>query len=186
MRAPDTLGAALALALAGAAAALLPARAAAQAWSFDAGTEPSRVSLGARDETWWSNRLQASYRAGPDLGWHVGAESQHRKRGDDVTLSAGAYRRMPGEDATGGRHYAEVKRMMVEPSLRGRGIGMALLGQLESRMLGEGLELALLETGAAQAQAVGLYQRSGYRRRAAFTGYPDNGLSLFLEKRLAR
>ena len=107
-------------------------------------------------------------------------------RHESRVVGCGAYRRMPGEDATGGRRYAEVKRMMVEPALRGRGIGMALLGQLESRMLDEGLELALLETGAAQAQAVGLYQRSGYRRRAAFAGYPDNGLSLFLEKRLVR
>ncbi len=122
MRAPDTLGAALALALAGGGvAALLPARAAAQAWSLDAGTEPSRVSLGTRDETWWSNRLQASYRAGPDLGWHVGAESQHRKRGDDVTLSAGAYRRIDDWLLSGqvgaGIRPAFAPRYALEPQL---------------------------------------------------------------------
>jgi len=48
-----------------------------------------------------------------------------------------------------------------------------------------GIDRALLETGAAQAAAVRLYERSGYRRRAAFGGYPDNGLSLFFEKALA-
>jgi putative acetyltransferase len=101
-------------------------------------------------------------------------------------VGCGAYRHMLAEDASDGRPYAEIKRMMVEPALRGRGIGVALLGRLESLMLDEGLELALLETGAAQKQAVGLYQRSGYRRRATFAGYPDNGLSLFLEKRLSR
>ncbi|MFM9435805.1 YaiO family outer membrane protein [Janthinobacterium sp. CG_23.3] len=87
---------ALLLALAGGAAAALPRSAAAQepAWSVDAGTEPSRVSLGARDVTWWSNRLQASYRAGPDRGWYAAAESQHRKQGDDLTLSAGGFRRI--------------------------------------------------------------------------------------------
>ena len=31
-----------------------------------------------------------------------------------------------------------------------------------------------------------LYERAGYRRRAAFAGYPDNGLSLFYEKHLGR
>ncbi len=46
--------------------------------------------------------------------------------------------------------------------------------------------LALLEAGAAQTQAVGLYERAGYRRRAAFAGYPGNGLSLFYEKQLGR
>jgi putative acetyltransferase len=107
-------------------------------------------------------------------------------RHEGRAVGCGAYRRMPGEDATGGRLYAEIKRMVVDPSLRGRGIGAALLGRLESLMLDEGLELALLETGAAQAMAVGLYQRSGYQHRAPFAGYPDNGLSLFLEKRLSR
>ena len=41
------------------------------------------------------------------------------------------------------------------------------------------------ETGRDQHEAVRLYQRHGYQPCAAFNGYPDNGLSLFLEKRLA-
>jgi putative acetyltransferase len=31
---------------------------------------------------------------------------------------------------------------------------------------------------------VRLYERAGYVQRAAFGGYPDNGLSVFYEKRL--
>ena len=31
-----------------------------------------------------------------------------------------------------------------------------------------------------------LHERAGYRRRAAFGAYPDNGFSLFYEKRLGR
>jgi hypothetical protein len=38
------------------------------------------------------------------------------------------------------------------------------------------------ETGAAQTEAVRLYERCGYARRAAFGGYPDNGLSRFYAK----
>jgi putative acetyltransferase len=57
---------------------------------------------------------------------------------------------------------------------------------LERQLEAEGLGLALLETGGAQRQAVALYERAGYRRRAAFGGYPDNGLSLFYEKRIGR
>jgi putative acetyltransferase len=101
-------------------------------------------------------------------------------------VGCGAFRRMPGEAATGGQAYGEIKRMMVEPAARGGGVGAALLARLERQLGDEGLHLALLETGAAQTQAVRLYERAGYRCRAAFGGYPVNGLSLFLEKRLGR
>ena len=101
-------------------------------------------------------------------------------------VGCGAVRRLPGEAATAGEAYGEIKRMMVEPAARGSGIGAALLARLEQQLTDEGVGLSLLETGAAQTQAVGLYERAGYRRRAAFGGYPDNGLSLFYEKRLGR
>lgn len=101
-------------------------------------------------------------------------------------LGCGAFRRRPGEAATGGEAYGEIKRMMVDPAARGQGIGAALLAALEQRLVAEGHGLALLETGAAQQAAVALYRRAGYRDRPAFAGYPDNGLSLFLEKRLSR
>jgi putative acetyltransferase len=101
-------------------------------------------------------------------------------------VGCAALRRMPGEVATAGQGYGEIKRMMVEPAARGGGIGAALLARLEQQLVDDGLSLAVLETGAAQTAAVGLYQRAGYRRRAAFGGYPDNGLSLFYEKRLDR
>jgi putative acetyltransferase len=101
-------------------------------------------------------------------------------------VGCGAMRRMPGEAATAGRAYGEIKRMMVDAAARGAGVGGALLARLEQHLADSGLGLALLETGAAQTQAVGLYERAGYRRRAAFGGYPDNGLSLFYEKKLGR
>jgi putative acetyltransferase len=101
-------------------------------------------------------------------------------------VGCAAFRRQPGEAATAGQAYGEIKRMMVEPMARAGGIGTALLARLEQQMATDGLSLALLETGAAQTQAVGLYERAGYRRRGAFGGYPDNGLSLFFEKRLVQ
>jgi putative acetyltransferase len=105
-------------------------------------------------------------------------------RRDCRAIGCAASRRMPGEAATAGQAYGEIKRMMVEPSVRGQGVGAALLAGLEGRLLDDGLQLALLETGAAQVQAVSLYERCGYMRRAPFGGYPDNGLSLFFQKRL--
>ena len=99
-------------------------------------------------------------------------------------VGCGAIRSMPGEADTQGERYVEVKRMMVAPASRGQGVAAALLAALEDAACAQGSELALLETGALQAAAVRLYERAGYRLRAAFGGYPDNGLSLFYSKRL--
>jgi putative acetyltransferase len=99
-------------------------------------------------------------------------------------VGCGAVRRMPAEAASGERPYGEVKRMMVDPRLRGQRIGARLLTALEGVLLADGIGQALLETGGAQVEAMRLYERSGYRRRGTFGGYPDNGLSVFYEKSL--
>jgi putative acetyltransferase len=105
-------------------------------------------------------------------------------REDERAVGTGAVRRVVGEPATGGEAYGEVKRMMVDPASRGRGLGVRLLQALEASLREDGIALALLETGRDQIEAVRLYERCGYARRAAFGGYPDNGLSVFYGKRL--
>ena len=97
-------------------------------------------------------------------------------------IGTAALRRMAGEPATGGRPYGEVKRMFVDPACRGQRIGARLLDALEHSLRARSITLALLETGRDQLEAVRLYERHGYRRRRTFGGYPDNGLSLFMEK----
>jgi putative acetyltransferase len=99
-------------------------------------------------------------------------------------VGCGAFRRMPGEADTGNLPYVEIKRMMVSPSMRGGGLATRLLNSLEAKAQVEGFNLALLETGGEQREAVRLYERCGYVRRGAFGGYPDNGLSWFYEKQL--
>lgn len=99
-------------------------------------------------------------------------------------VGTAALRRMAGEPQTRGVPYGEIKRMYVDPARRGQRIGVALLDALEGEIRAAGLALALLETGRDQFEAVRLYERRGYQRRAAFAGYPDNGLSLFMEKAL--
>lgn len=103
---------------------------------------------------------------------------------DGRVVGCGATRRMPGEPGTGGRAYGEIKRMVVDPAHRGQRIGERLLAALERRLVERGVHLALLETGRDQHPALRLYERSGYRRRGPFGGYPDNGLSWFYEKPL--
>jgi putative acetyltransferase len=99
-------------------------------------------------------------------------------------VGCGAVRSMPAETATAGRAYGEIKRMFVDPVHRGLRIAEALLAGLEGDLRQRGIGQALLETGRDQAEALRLYQRCGYRPRAAFGGYPDNGLSVFLAKAL--
>ncbi len=105
-------------------------------------------------------------------------------RAGESLLGTAAVRLMPGEPATGGAPYGEVKRMYVDPAARGRRLGAALLQRLEQQLREEDVALALLETGAEQHAAVRLYEAAGYARRGPFGGYPDNGLSLFLGKAL--
>ena len=99
-------------------------------------------------------------------------------------VGCGAVRRMPAEAETGMQPYGEVKRMVVDPALRGQRIGERLLHSLEALLRAHGIGRALLETGSLQSAAVRLYERCGYRRRPAFGGYPENGLSLFFERAL--
>lgn len=117
-------------------------------------------------------------------GLLVPAVSFFVARRGQLAVGTAAVRRMPAEAATGALPYGEVKRMFVHPEARGLGLGARLLAALEDEMRRQALPLSLLETGGLQREAVRLYERAGYKPRAAFGGYPDNGLSLFMGKAL--
>lgn len=84
-----------------------------------------------------------------------------------------------------GAEYAELKRMYIRPAYRGLGLGRQLLAQLEALVRERGVTLLRLETGLDQPEALGLYERSGYRRIGPFGRYQSDPLSLFYEKNLA-
>ncbi|MFO1269520.1 MAG: GNAT family N-acetyltransferase [Rubrivivax sp.] len=112
-------------------------------------------------------------------------DARHGDATPGRAVGTAAVRLMPGEAATDGERYGEVKRMYVAPAQRGQRLGAALVAELEATLLREGIGLALLETGRDQTEAVRLYERCGYRERGPFGGYPDNGLSVFYGKRLS-
>lgn len=85
-----------------------------------------------------------------------------------------------------GAEYGELKRMYVRPAFRGRGLGRQILERLALHARESGVQLLRLETGVDQAEAIGLYEASGFKRRAPFGAYRDDPLSLFYEKCLAR
>jgi putative acetyltransferase len=80
--------------------------------------------------------------------------------------------------------YGEVKRMFVDERRRGLGTGRKLLDHLAMFARMAGLGILRLETGIHQPEAIGLYERAGFVRRAPFGDYAEDPLSIFMEKQL--
>ena len=80
--------------------------------------------------------------------------------------------------------FGELKRMFVSPQGRGRGVGRQLVALLEAEARARGCGLLTLETGPYQAEALALYAQCGFTRRGPFGDYPDDPLSVFMEKPL--
>ena len=83
--------------------------------------------------------------------------------------------------------YAEVKRMYTRPKARGRGVAKAIVERIEDESRAAGNFVLRLETGIRQQEAIGLYQRIGFRPRGPFGPYatmPTRNIetSLFFEK----
>jgi GNAT superfamily N-acetyltransferase len=81
--------------------------------------------------------------------------------------------------------YAEIKRMYVRPQMRGKGLAKRMLEHLEAHASQQEICVLRLETGIYQTEAIGLYERMGYRRIGPFGEYRLDPLSLFYEKRIA-
>ena len=81
-----------------------------------------------------------------------------------------------------GRAYAEIKRMFVEPEVRGKRIGRRILAHLERLAALDGFTVLRLETGIRQPEALALYERAGYRHTGPFGEYCSNETSVFMEK----
>jgi putative acetyltransferase len=85
--------------------------------------------------------------------------------------------------------FAEVKRMYVRGSARGRGVARALLARIEIEARAAGSLILRLETGERQVAALRLYALAGFKPCAAFGDYMAMrpaaiATSIFLEKRL--
>ena len=98
---------------------------------------------------------------------------------DDAVVGCGAVRRL--DETT-----AEIKRMYVNPSVRGRGIGRALVEALEREARLIGVTKIVLETGTRLASAIKLYEAMGYAHIPLFGEYLSSpNTSLCFGKSLA-
>lgn len=91
---------------------------------------------------------------------------------DDVAVGCGAVRRLD-------KGTAELKRMYVDPAVRGRGIGRALVEALEREARLLSVTKIVLETGTRLAPAIKMYEGMGYTRIPLFGEYlssPDTSL----------
>jgi putative acetyltransferase len=84
-----------------------------------------------------------------------------------------------------GPAFGEVKRMYVSPRSRGQGVAKKLLALLEAKAIGSGCKLLMLETGPYQPEALALYASVGFERRGSFGDYPNDPLSVFMQKTIA-
>jgi ribosomal protein S18 acetylase RimI-like enzyme len=80
--------------------------------------------------------------------------------------------------------YGEIKRMYVRPEHRGLGFAKRLLDHLAGHARSRGVTVLRLETGVHQREAIGLYEKLGFRRIPPFGPYTNDPLSLCYEKRL--
>ncbi len=79
---------------------------------------------------------------------------------------------------------AEVKRMFVEPTSRGRGVGKAVLTSLEAAAKYLGVQRLVLETGVHQHAAIALYRRAGFTQVDCWGEYLSSPSSMCFEKSL--
>ena len=78
----------------------------------------------------------------------------------------------------------EVKRMFVETNHQGKGIGKAIINELEKWAAEIGYSSMVLETGTRQLEAIHLYKKLGYQIIPNFSPYIGNALSVCMKKEL--
>jgi GNAT superfamily N-acetyltransferase len=101
-------------------------------------------------------------------------------RDGEVAVACGALRAAPELGAGTG----ELKRMYVVPSHRGQGLARRVLDEVEVAAPAHGMSRLVLETGALQASAIGLYLGAGYVPIDRFPPYEDETTSRCLAKDL--
>jgi GNAT superfamily N-acetyltransferase len=127
-----------------------------------------------------ASRYSADQRFGPNLRPEqvaTGLGTFVIARDGGRAVGCGALRRL--DETT-----AELKRMYVEPDLRGRGIAREILDHLEAAARAMGIRRLVLETGIYQAEAIGLYRRAGFNPVRCWGEYEGVLTSVCFEKNL--
>ena len=141
---------------------------------------PDARRLVAALDSLLASRYPPEQRFGPQLkAEHVapGVGTFVIARADAKAVGCGALRRRNSTTV-------EVKRMYVEPAVRGRGVARKILDHLESEARTMGAERLVLETGIYQEEAIGLYRSAGFIAIDCFDEYVGVPTSVCFEKTL--
>jgi GNAT superfamily N-acetyltransferase len=99
------------------------------------------------------------------------SEPTRDRSAERVFVGCGGIRRI--EDSPTGDVRYEVKHLWLQPHVRGRGWGRALLSELERRARTFGAEELVLDTNASLTAAGALYTSAGYEDCAPYNDNPN-------------
>ena len=97
--------------------------------------------------------------------------SEKKGPAERAFVGCGGIRRL--EDSPAGRPRFEIKHLWLQPQVRGRGWGQALLAELERRARYFGADEVVLDTNASLTAAGALYARSGYESCPPYNDNPN-------------
>jgi len=145
----------------------------------DAGSPAAQAAMTA-----YFAELAARFPSGFDPSGYLAPEDYNPPRGRFFLAMSG-----DAVTACGGLVWiddqiAEVKRMWVEPSARGRGLASRLLAFLEQTAAASGRPLVRLDTNPVLLEAIALYRKAGYRDIERYNDNPYAGA--WFEKRVER
>nr|BFD84317.1 GNAT family N-acetyltransferase [Streptomyces sp. Xyl84] len=103
---------------------------------------------------------------------------------DGTPVATGGWRSQDKNEEGNEDGDAELKRMFVIESMRGRGLARRILAALEDDARAAGRVRMVLETGDQQPEAIALYTSSGYEPCAKFGYYREYESSLCYAKPL--
>lgn len=132
------------------------------------------VRYGGRDRT----PMRAAELEPPWGAFYVGYR-------DGRAVMTGAWRFRDDVTRLGSARPAEVKRMYVAPDARRLGLARLMLAHLEAAARDAGADVMILETGAAQPEAMALYEALGYQRVEPFGHYRDSEQNRCYGRRIA-
>lgn len=92
-------------------------------------------------------------------------------------LGCGGYMLLP-------ERSAEMKRLFVDPAVRGEGVGGAIVQAIEESSAKEGIRTLFLETGVKSHEAIRLYKHFGFVECGPFADYQPDPLSVFMTKKV--
>ncbi len=118
------------------------------------------AELGRRFETGFDPVAYATSSAAADQNQRFLLASRN-----GTTVGCGVLRRLDPR-------VAEIKRMWVDPAARGLGLGRRLLARLEVLAVRAGCQVIRLDTNGTLTEAIGLYERHGYRRIPRYNDNP--------------